>query len=219
VVFTTSLLTMTDRSDSTCLTIEIDKIMEQGYNAETHQELKRSSGVITPDAKEFCTKKHSAYREELYSSDEDVGERSRGRPQSSDVLPSSTTTSIKSVTSKPLPKEDILTPQAVTMISSPSPELMDTTSNGTAMTNSDTDVTDLTSGPSLSRTASTASTEIISSDTEDETTFVAGTEEEEQRADAEAFRTLAARIVSATFVPPGKWQYLTHSKLLNNIWI
>ncbi|RKP08399.1 hypothetical protein THASP1DRAFT_29804 [Thamnocephalis sphaerospora] len=69
---------MADGTDTLCLNVDIDVIMEhERYGSEGHQELKRSSGVITPDAKEFCTKKHGGYKEEDYSSDEDPAERSR----------------------------------------------------------------------------------------------------------------------------------------------
>ncbi|RKP26212.1 hypothetical protein SYNPS1DRAFT_28084 [Syncephalis pseudoplumigaleata] len=72
---------MAESSDSFDVFAEVARDRDWSLQDEGARELKRTSGVITPDAKELCTKKYNAYRPEDYSSDEDPAERRSRRRQ------------------------------------------------------------------------------------------------------------------------------------------
>ncbi|KAI9596067.1 hypothetical protein BDF19DRAFT_495660 [Syncephalis fuscata] len=76
---------MAESNDSFDLFAEASRDREWQFQDEGSRDLKRTSGVITPDAKELCTKKLNTFTEEDYSSDEAPTERRKRQQQQQSV--------------------------------------------------------------------------------------------------------------------------------------
>jgi hypothetical protein len=144
---------MAESTDSFNLFAEATRDRSWSLPDESARELKRTSGVITPDAKELCTKKYNSFGPEDYSSDEDPAERRAKRK----TAPPSTMSSISisRSLSEDAPVTDAIV-DASQRINALSNAIVDTTTVTTHLSNASSVLTTHSTTTTTTTTANTA---------------------------------------------------------------